>query len=312
MSAYAEPDATEGEPTPSPAPSMDGGVGVAPPPTIHVRPDPEGGYAITLPTGGIEVHPRRDGSYTVGAPARPEPARRDVTLLFREGLERQMTVAEGEIVTVLRTLRSVLQAVIRGIFFFFIMLMVSAYLLLTKDRIFDFLRSLVRPERHARFDDLVHRIDKGLSGVVRGQLLIALVNGVLSGIGFYFLELQYWPILTLIATVLSVIPIFGAILSSIPAVIIGLQDGFGTAVFVLAWIIVIHQIEANILNPKIMGDAAKVNPVMVIFVLIAGEHLFGLVGVLLAVPILSIAQSLFLHFREIALNVPAPRTTLPP
>jgi predicted PurR-regulated permease PerM len=312
MRAYGQPEpAVEDEVADEGPRGFDGGVPLAPT-TIEVRPSASGGYQVTLPPDGIEVHPQRDGSFVVGAPPREEPARRDVSLLLREGLSRQMANAEGEVLTVLRTLQSFARAVIRGIFLFFIMLMVSAYLLLTKDRIFDFLRSLVRPERHARFDDLVHRIDKGLSGVVRGQLLIALVNGVLSGIGFYLFDLQYWPILTLIATVLSVIPIFGAILSSVPAVIIALQDGFATAVFVLAWIIAIHQLEANVLNPKIMGDAAKVNPVMVIFALLAGEHLFGLIGVLLAVPVLSITQSLFLHFREIALDVPAPRTTIPP
>ena len=80
--------------------------------------------------------------------------------------------------------------------------------------------------------------------------------------------------------------------------------GVGTALFVLAWIIGIHQIEANILNPKIMGDAAKVHPVLVVFALLAGEHMFGIVGALLAVPLLSITQSIFLHFREVALGVP--------
>src|SRR5690606_38422494 len=163
---------------------------------------------------------------------------------------------------------------------FFITLMISAYMLITSDRILGFFRSLAAPEKRDRFDHLVDRIDRGLAGVVRGQLLIALVNGVLSGIGFWLADLRYWPILTLIATVLSIIPIFGAIISSIPAVVVGLQDGLGTALFVLAWIIGIHQLEANLLNPKIMGDAAKVHPVLVVFALLAGEHLFGIAGAL--------------------------------
>ena len=79
-----------------------------------------------------------------------------------------------------------------------------------------------------------------------------------------------------------------------------------------AWIIGIHQLEANVLNPKIMGDAAKVHPVLVIFALIAGEHFFGIVGALLAVPVLSVVQSLFLHFREVALGIPSAIRTVPP
>jgi predicted PurR-regulated permease PerM len=60
----------------------------------------------------------------------------------------------------------------------------------------------------------------------------------------------------------------------------------------------IHQLEANVLNPKIMGDAAKIHPVLVIFALLAGEHFFRVPGALLAVPTMSIAQSVFLHLNE--------------
>jgi predicted PurR-regulated permease PerM len=66
---------------------------------------------------------------------------------------------------------------------------------------------------------------------------------------------------------------------------------------VLLWIIGIHQIEANLLNPKIIGVAAKIHPVLVVLALIIGEHFFGLWGALLGVPALSIAQSIFQHFR---------------
>ena len=55
-----------------------------------------------------------------------------------------------------------------------------------------------------------------------------------------------------------------------PAIAVGLTQGVGTAAFVLAWILGIHQLEANVLNPKIMGDAAKIHPVLVVFALIAG------------------------------------------
>ena len=153
--------------------------------------------------------------------------------------------------------------------------------------------------REMYHSDLLWRIDKGLSGVVRGQLIICLVNGVLSAIGFAIVGLKYWPVLALVATVFSLVPIFGSILSAVPAVALGLTQSFGTAVFVLVWIIGIHQLEANFLNPKIMGDQAKIHPVLVIFSLLVGEHFFHTMGALLAVPCMSIAQSLFIHFRHV-------------
>lgn len=181
---------------------------------------------------------------------------------------------------------------------FGITLMLAAYIILTRERILGFFESLVRPRSRPSWNALNERIDRGLAGVVRGQLVICLVNGVLSAIGFAFVGLKYWPVLALIATVLSLIPIFGSIISTIPAVLLGLTQSFGTALFVLVWIIGIHQIEANVLNPKIMGDAANIHPVLVIFSLLVGEHFFGVVGALLAVPVMSIGQSVFIHVRR--------------
>jgi predicted PurR-regulated permease PerM len=189
--------------------------------------------------------------------------------------------------------------------------MISAYILITTDRIFEFFRALYRPSRRVEFDDLVRRLDRGLAGVVRGQLIICLVNGVLSGVGFALLGLKYWTFLTLVAMIMSIVPIFGSIMSTIPAVIVALPQGMGLALLVVIWVVLIHQLEANFLNPKIMGDAARVHPVLVVFALLAGEHLAGIVGALLAVPVLSITQTLFFHLRERFLGVPRPLSTPP-
>ena len=176
--------------------------------------------------------------------------------------------------------------------------MLAAYLMITREKILSFATSLVRPSDRADFAALVARVNGGLSGVVRGQLVICLINGVLSAIGFAIVGLKYWPVLAVVSTVMSLIPIFGSIASAVPAVALGLTQSFGTAAFVLLWIIGIHQLEANVLNPKIMGDSAKIHPVLVIFSLLVGEHFFHAVGALLAVPTMSIVQSLFLHFRD--------------
>ena len=78
----------------------------------------------------------------------------------------------------------------------------------------------------------------------------------------------------------------------------------------LAWILGIHFVEANFLNPNIIGQSAKMHPVLVIFALIAGEHTYGLVGALLAVPVASVVQTLFVYFRSRAWRADA-TSTLP-
>ena len=124
-------------------------------------------------------------------------------------------------------------------------------------------------------------------------------------------------ILAVVAAVMSLIPIFGSILSTIPIVVAALVSGdsgldFFRAIVMTLWIIGIHFIEANLLNPKIIGVAAKIHPVIVVFALLTGEHFFGLWGALLAVPAWSLAQSIFLHFRFEALPDSPPDSLLPP
>lgn len=279
--------------------------------TMRVEPLPEGGYRVVLPEGGVEVERVSESRYRV-VPARP---RREREHDERAALARQLrTLGEGRAADLLRAGGGLVGGIIGGIFRFFMTLMVSAYILVTEDRIYAFVRSLVRPRSRASFDDLLYRLDRGLAGVVRGQLIICFVNGLLSAVGFAIAGLKYWPILALVAGVMSLIPIFGSILSSIPAVAVGLTQSFGTGLFVLVWILGIHQLEANLLNPKIMGDAAKIHPVLVVFALLVGEHFFGILGALLAVPTLSIIQTLFLHWRRYALGPDelAPESIVPP
>jgi predicted PurR-regulated permease PerM len=281
------------------------------PAAIQVKPREGGGYEITLPTQGIRVAQDGENAYRI-TPARPRTQDRDdLSSAINEMLGGVMHSTQHSAVTLFNAARAVALSLTRGIFGLAMTLMVSAYILITRDRILDFFRSLYAPGKRSDFDDLVRRLDRGLAGVVRGQLIICVVNGLLSGIGFGLLGLKYWVFLTLVATVMSIVPIFGSILSTVPALIVALPQGIGLALLVLAWVVAIHQLEANFLNPKIMGDAARVHPVLVVFALLAGEHLAGITGALLAVPALSITQTLFFQLREVFLGVPRPLSTAP-
>lgn len=253
-------------------------------------------WRVSLPPDGIEIAPGDEGHYAVTtARARRTHERSELTRRIR-------ALGAGHVADIVRLGGGLIGGLIGGVFGFFMTMMVSAYMLVTEDQILGFVRGLVRPSSRGAWDALLARLDRGLKGVVRGQLIICLVNGVLSAVGFALADLKYWPTLALVATVLSLVPIFGAILSSVPAVAVGLTQSPGTGVFVLLWILGIHQLEANLLNPKIMGDAAKIHPVLVVFSLLAGEHFFGILGALLAVPAMSIVQSVFLHWRDYALT----------
>jgi predicted PurR-regulated permease PerM len=179
--------------------------------------------------------------------------------------------------------------------------MIAAFMLIDMEKVHGFLRSLFPPHVRSDYDVIIAGIDRGLSGVIRGQLLICLVNGILTYIGLLIFDVKYALILGFVAALLSLIPIFGSILSTIPIVLAALVSGnegldFIRGIACVLWIIGIHFIEANFLNPKIIGSSAKIHPVFVIFSLFLGEKAYGLVGALLAVPVASMIQVLFVFF----------------
>ncbi|XXT17295.1 AI-2E family transporter [Sorangium sp. So ce429] len=278
-------------------------------PPVRITPGPDGSFDVRI-ADDIEIREAGDGVWQI-AQARPKHPLSSANML-QEGYEKAAAYLKENSLTVLRIGQAIATAISRGIFNLFMTLMLAGYIILTHEKILRFFRELWHPSSRDSFDRFLRRLDRGLSGVVRGQLLICLVNGVLSAIGFWLFDLKYWPILSIVAAVMSLIPIFGSILSSIPAVVIGLTQSFGTAVGVLAWIVGIHQLEANFLNPKIIGDSAKIHPVLVVLALLIGEHFFQITGALFAVPCLSIAQTIFLHFRESTLGLADPTATIPP
>jgi len=259
---------------------------------LHPRPDGSVGVGVE---GGIHVRQTRDG-YVIAAKARPEPF--DVDRFFADSLASSLEYARSNAFELARLGGRFVAAFSRVVFIFGLTLMIGAYLILTKEKIATFFLSLVRPSSRSDLVVLAKNVDHGLAGVVRGQLVICLINGVLSAIGFGLAGVHYWPLLAIVATIFSLVPIFGALASAIPAVALALAQGPSTALFVLIWIVGVHQLEANVLNPKIMGDSAKIHPVLVIFSLLVGEHFFHIVGALLAVPCMSIAQTIFLHLRD--------------
>ena len=277
----------------------------AAPRAIVVEPLPGGRYRIDLEAVNLEVKPLENGKYLIAPPAQEvvdtggggkwEKA-------IKLWLATRLKSTEGESRRVFEYAQKFIGGVFFGIGRLFLVLMVAAFILIDLERIQGFLRSLV-PERYqGDYDRIYVGIDRGLSGVIRGQLLICLINGALTYIGLRVFSVKYPLLLAVVAAVMSLVPIFGSILSSFPIVAVALISpghfDLKKGIEMLAWIILIHLIEANLLNPKIMGNAAKIHPVLVVFALIAGEHSYGLVGALFAVPVASIIQTIFVYYRK--------------
>ncbi|HLR52009.1 MAG TPA: AI-2E family transporter [Candidatus Avamphibacillus sp.] len=137
---------------------------------------------------------------------------------------------------------------------------------------------------------IVQGIDESLGNYIRGQLLVSLFVGIVTYLVFEFLDINYSLLLAIIMGLTNIIPYFGPIIGAVPAVAVAATISEKTVVFVLLSVFVIQLIESNLISPYVVGKSIAIHPVAIIFVLLVGSSLAGVVGMILAVPILTIMR----------------------
>jgi predicted PurR-regulated permease PerM len=136
--------------------------------------------------------------------------------------------------------------------------------------------------------DNIHDFGLVLGRSLEAQLFIAILNTVLTAIGLYFMGLPNLVFLSMIVFFASFIPVAGVFISSTPICLVALSHGgLQLMLFAIALILVIHFIEAYILNPRIFGHHLRMNPVLVLIVLTVAGKLFGVWGLALALPVVN-------------------------
>lgn len=141
----------------------------------------------------------------------------------------------------------------------------------------------------------VKDIDKVLSGVIRGQITVAIIVGLLVSSGLHLLQVPFALLIGIAAGILDVIPYFGAFIGAAPAVALALLESPLMALKVALLFFFIHQLEGSIIGPKILGESVGLHPLTVIFFLFAGGELFGIIGMLLGVPVAAVGKVVIKH-----------------
>ncbi len=187
-------------------------------------------------------------------------------------------------------------------------LVIAFYMTVEEDGIKNFIQSISPVNYQPYITKKLNQIQNKLSSWLWGQIVLMFFVGLISGIALWLLGVKYSLILGLLAGLTEFIPIIGPIIAAIPAAFFALTDfsdapwKFGVVILVF---IVIQQIENQILVPRIMRRAVGVNPVIVIVALLIGAKLGGLIGMLLAVPlvtIIGIFMEDFLQSRRVEQN----------
>ena len=214
--------------------------------------------------------------------------------------------------------QDIVTVIVEAGFALILVLVVSIYMLLYGDRIGGLVRSVMPRGDGTPEDDYPIRAQKAVFGYVRGQLLFSLIMGVSAGIAMWiFGAIGIFPDGKTYALffgafygLMELIPYVGPVLGATPPVLVALFEDPLTAVWVALLFLALQQLEGHVVAPQVFGHSLRINPLLVIFALLVGGQLYGIVGALVALPLAAVARETVVYLRHHLIfepwNTPSP------
>lgn len=162
---------------------------------------------------------------------------------------------------------------------------VVLFFLLKDDRAFkNYTLKMLPPRFRNGFNQILTNMNTQVGAYIQGQIIVALCIGILLYIGYLIIGMDYAIILAAVAAITSVVPYLGPIIAITPALIIAIVTGPFMILKLAAVWGVVQFLEGNFISPNVMGKTMQIHPLTIIFVLLVGGNLFGVIGVILAIP----------------------------
>lgn len=183
-----------------------------------------------------------------------------------------------------------------GIFSLLFVFILAFYLVVEKDALKKLFRLVVPRDHVAYAEHVVDRVQRNIGLWVLAQLALAVVIGLVVGVGLWLLGVKYALVLGLLAGVMEIVPVIGPIVAAIPAVLVALSQSLFLGLATLVFFVLVQQAENNVLVPNIMRKATGLHPLVVLIAVLLGARLAGLTGVILSVPVATIVNILMSDF----------------
>jgi len=244
-------------------------------------------FVATLPTY-LDAFSRSGAFDTyaniLGVPAPSLVSSNDIMASIRSALD--VSSIFGDAFTTIST-------IFGGVFSLILIIVFSFYFAVLETGVDDFLHIIAPKKYQSYILDLWRRAQHKIGLWMQGQLILALVMGVLVYLGLTILGVKHALVLAVIAAVFEIIPVFGPTLAAVPAVMIGFVDGGVTiGLLVVALYVIFQQFENHLIYPLVVTRVVGVPPLLVILALIIGAELAGFLGVILSVPVAAAIQEL--------------------
>jgi predicted PurR-regulated permease PerM len=218
-------------------------------------------------------------------------------------LQDQLLEGSGEVITFTGEL---LRVLVETSITIVLVLVLSIYMLLYGPRIGELVRSVMPPGDGTPEDDYPTRVQKAVSGYVRGQLVFSTTMGASAGISLWvygklgiFEEGETYALaFGAFFGVMELVPFVGPVLGALPPLVVAVFDDPLTAVWVGLLFLALQQLEGHVVAPQVFSYTLRINPLLVIFALLFGAETYGIIGALLALPIAATVRETVLYLRR--------------
>ena len=217
-------------------------------------------------------------------------------------IQKQLVSSSGDIFSASQT---VLQSAAEFSFSLILVFVISIYMLLYAESIGRIVRQRMPRGNGTPEDDYPSEIQHAVAGYVRGQLLFSLIMGLSAGVAMWIAGVTglfpegktYAVFFGVFYGLMELIPYIGPVLGAIPPILVALVNHPIDAVWVGLLFIALQQIEGHIVAPQVFGHSLRINPLFVLFALLLGASLYGIVGALIALPIAAVLRetAIYLH-----------------
>jgi predicted PurR-regulated permease PerM len=177
------------------------------------------------------------------------------------------------------------KGIVGGIFSLLLALLLSGYMLAASEKLLQDVINLFPHPWNTRLLLQVNPVSQRMGGYIQGRILVSAILALAISIGLNFLDLADYALgLGVIAGFTNLIPFFGPILGSIPALIVAIAQGGWLALWVLLLFLVIQNIETYVLDPLLVGNSVKIHPIYQLLAVLGGAQVLGIVGALIVPP----------------------------
>jgi predicted PurR-regulated permease PerM len=242
---------------------------------------------------GIDVHVKNQGETAL------------------QTLESKVLRGSGDVVSFTRDL---LKRIVETSFALILILVISIYMLVYAEGIGNVVRSVMPAGDGTPEDDFPAHVQKAVSGYVRGQLLFSVIMGTTAAVALWIFGVvgifpdgqRYALFFGAFFGLMELIPYIGPVLGALPPILVALFNDPLSAIWVALLFVGIQQLEGHVVAPQVFGHSLRINPLLIIFALLFGAQLYGVVGAFVALPVAAVLRETVVYLRRHVVLEPWP------